>query len=116
MRKDTRIKLRIDADKKQAFKKKAKEGYGGMSEFLTRQIDSFLAEEPIGNDTELTDLLYAVRALGLYTNNVNQIAKKLNSGEYPKINPSELMEIQELTFDVILKFRACLEARKDTFS
>lgn len=115
MKKDKWLKLRINPEKHSTFKKKATEEYGDMSKFLDQQIDSFLLKEPIANDAELTALLYAVKALNSYTNNINQIAKKLNAGEHEKINNDEVLNIHEQVGGVVRTFKKCLETRRDCF-
>jgi len=108
-----RIDLRIDSDLKRKFKEKADAEYGGMSRFLQLVIESYVDDDGFACDEELTSLLYAVRALNSFTNNVNQITKRMHSeGRIPSERTlQELAELKSYSSDAADAFRACLDRR-----
>jgi len=115
MNKTVYLKVRVTEQERKDFKKKADAEYGSISECLRLQVRSIIEAQPLANDAELTALLYVVRALNSYCNNINQIAKKLNRDEDVTFSFEEANKVRCYTVDVIKKFKSCLNTRKNTF-
>ncbi len=108
-----RIELRIDDSLKHDFIQKIDDKYSGMSDLLKRFIHAYTYDSGFVNDHELTVLLHAVKALNSYTNNINQIAKKVHqTGELePYLTKDEFTEINDHIYAVTESFRQIIRTR-----
>ena len=109
------INLRIDEQLQAQFKQKAEAEYGSMSRFLKLQIESYVAQEPLANDAELTALMYAVKALNQFVHEVQATKESFGKGSTKRAKHRELNKIHEHTEAAIQAFKHSLAQRKDCF-
>ena len=109
------INLRIDEQLLTQFKQKAEAEYGSMSRFLKLQIESYVAQEPLANDAELTALMYAVKALNQFVHDVNASKESLVKGGGKSATHREMNKIKNHTEAAIQAFKQSLAQRKDCF-
>lgn len=101
------IQVRVDPTVKALFIAKAQREFGTYSRLINKFIAFYVLDGFVTPDESDAALIHAVRSLYSFTNNLNQITKRLHiEGELDEgFTPEVLTEVRELIDNVIVAFK-----------
>jgi hypothetical protein len=112
---NSRINIRLDQKKKDRFMRKATAEFGSGTRCLKKFIEAYSKDSFYISDDAVNLLLISVQGLHTYLNNLNQVAKKLNStGELDdRFTPEFVEHIHTEIANVIVAFKSVVEIDTD---